>query len=42
MKCKHARNKETILVSENTGVEHIKSEHLDDAIKEFESSLKPS
>lgn len=41
MKCKHSKNKETILVSENTGVEHIKNEHLGDAIKEFESSLKP-
>lgn len=42
MKCRHSKNKETILVSENTGVDHIKNEHLNDAIKEFESSLKPS
>jgi len=39
-KCRHLKNKETILISEETGIEHIKDEHFDEAIKEFADSVK--
>ena len=40
MKCRHSKNKETVLVSEDTCIEHIKDEHFNEAIKEFEGSLR--
>lgn len=40
MKCRHSKNKETVLVSEETCIEHIRDEHFNEAVKEFEGSLK--
>lgn len=38
--CRHSKNKETILISEDTCIEHIKDKHFDEAIKEFADAVK--
>jgi hypothetical protein len=39
-KCRRLKNKETMFISENAGIEHIKDEHFNEAVKEFVDSLK--
>jgi hypothetical protein len=39
-KCRHLKNKEIMFISESTGIDHVKDEHINEAIKEFEDSLK--
>lgn len=39
-KCRHLKNKEIVLISEDICIEHIKAEHLDEAINEFADSIK--
>ena len=40
MKCRHSKNKETVLISEDTCIEHIKDDHSNEAINEFKESLR--
>jgi len=40
MKGRHLKNKETVMISEETCIKHIKDEHFNEAIKEFKDSLK--
>lgn len=40
MKCRHSKNKETDFISEESCIQHIKDEHLNEAVDEFADGLK--